>query len=203
MVLAQFGPGTTGSGGIPPELVTMVLGIFVVAVVIGLIISIFFLLTLSKALSLCHPRNRTMEPGMVWLNFIPCFGIIWIFITVNRISESLKNEFYDRRLPDDGDFGKNLGITYLVLSWLGIIPYLGILFSIAGLICFILYWVKIAGYNTTLRIPVDDRDDRGSLRRIWTTTTGTGLGPGTATGERMTRQPSRHGGRRMKGIGDR
>jgi hypothetical protein len=30
-----------------------------------LIVIIFFLITLQKALSRCHPQNRAMEPGMV------------------------------------------------------------------------------------------------------------------------------------------
>ena len=71
---------------------------------IGLAITILFLLTLSKALRRCAPENRTMEPGMVWLYLIPIFNLYWQFVTVNRVSESLKNEFYargiDRRALD-------------------------------------------------------------------------------------------------------
>ena len=103
-----------------------------------------------------------MEPGMVWLLLIPCFGLIWQFIMIIRISESLDNEFYSRRWRRDGDFGKSLGISYAVLNLLGFIPYLGILCSLAGIVCFIMYWVKIAGYSNQLASdndPIDDYDD--------------------------------------------
>ncbi len=121
-----------------------------VILAVALVIQIFYLLTLSRALRRCRPRNRRMEPGQVWLNLIPCFNIVWIFITVTRLADSLRDEFDDRRLRADGDFGRTLGITYNVLNLLGAIPYIGAIFSMAGLVCFIIYWVKIAGYSRQL-----------------------------------------------------
>jgi hypothetical protein len=155
MLFAQYGGSTLGRSG--DEQVVM-FAVFGVALVVGLIISIFYLMTMSKALSLCSPRNRTMEPGMVWLNLIPLLNFVWMFITVSRVSESLKNEFYDRRLPEDPDYGKGLGITFNVLNLLGVIPCIGPVFSLIGLICFIIYWVKIAGFNSKLQAAPDDRD---------------------------------------------
>jgi hypothetical protein len=54
----------------------MLIIVIVIAVVIGLVIYIFFLLTLQRCFSRISPANRQMEPGMVWLNLIPCFGAI-------------------------------------------------------------------------------------------------------------------------------
>ena len=144
------------------------LGIFFV---IFLGIAIAFLLTLQKALNRCHPKNRTMEPGMVWLNLIPCFSIVWQFITVQRIAESLDNEFYDRGLRRVDDFSKGLGTTTCVLNLLGAIPYIGGLFGLAGFVCWIIYWVKIAGYSSRLATNAarydydDDYDDRPRRNR--------------------------------------
>jgi hypothetical protein len=156
----QRGP-FDGKDGEILAVVLVVMGIFLV---IGLIVQICYLLSLSKALSRCSQENRTMEPGMVWLNLIPCFGTIWIFITVIRMSESLGNEFYERRMDERGnDYGKSLGITYNVLVLCGMIPYIGIIFSLAGLVCFIMYWVKIAGFSSQLasdRGGYDDDYDR-------------------------------------------
>jgi hypothetical protein len=142
-----------------------------VILAVALVIQIFYLLTLSRALRRCRPRNRRMEPGQVWLNLIPCFNIVWIFITVTRLADSLRDEFDDRRLRADGDFGRTLGITYNVLNLLGAIPYIGAIFSLAGLVCFILYWVKIAGYSRQLLEDsedrynsYDERDDEGDDR---------------------------------------
>jgi hypothetical protein len=166
MLFAQAG----GGGGGPEQLI--LLGFVAVAVVIGLVIQIFFLLTLSTALSRCSPRNRTMEPSMVWLNLIPCVGTVWIFFTVVKLDESLRREFRDRNHFNQGDFGQSMGITYNVLLLTGaFIPLVGPLLSLGGLVCFILYWVKIAGFSSRLagsrsrgRYSPDeddyDRDDR-------------------------------------------
>jgi uncharacterized membrane protein YhaH (DUF805 family) len=132
----------------------VVILIFVgVFVLIALAIQIFFLLTLSRLLQRVHPRNRLMEPGQVWLNLIPCFNLVWRFITVNRIHESLRSEFYDLREEERGeDYGKQIGTAWLILELCGFIPYIGTLFSIAGLVCFILYWVKMHGYSQKLKM---------------------------------------------------
>lgn len=127
-----------------------------IAMAVGLTIAIFFLLNLHRALQRCRPRNRTMEPGQVWLNLIPCFNLVWTFITVQKVAESLDNEFYDRRLREDGDFGKGIGTAYAALNVAACIPYIGGLFGIAGLVCFILYWVKI--HQLRKRLEEDDED---------------------------------------------
>jgi len=120
-------------------------GIFIcygVVIVVSIIINILFLLNISKCLAQCSPRNRTMEPGQVWLNFIPFFGVVWIFITFIRVSESLQNEYRERRMrSDDPDFGKMTGILYMVLS---------IVCGPIGLIFFIMYWMKISKYKNEL-----------------------------------------------------
>jgi len=112
-----------------------------------------------------------MEPGHVWFNLIPFFSVVWIFITVNRVADSLADEFDDRRMRADGDFGRNQGVTYNVMFLLGMIPYIGGIFSLIGLIMWILYWIKIAGYSRRLAESAagnyddnDDYDDRPRRR---------------------------------------
>lgn len=115
-----------------------------------------------------------MEPGQVWLNFIPCFNIVWTFITVIRVEESLQNEFADRGHRRQPNYGKNMGLASLILNLLGAIPYIGAIFGLLSLIFFIIYWVKIAGYSKELaegasfrneRYEDDDYDDRDDRRR--------------------------------------
>jgi len=153
--------------GIPPEAFAIIIAIFVIALVIGLGIFIMFLLTLQKALSQVAPRNREMEPGQVWLNFIPIFHFYWNFVTVARVSGSLRKEFHDRRLSSDDDtFAYNMGLSWLILNLCSLIPMIGGLFAIGGLICFIIYWVKISGFSTKLAAEGPSRgfDDRGDDR---------------------------------------
>jgi hypothetical protein len=164
MVFAQAGGGFGGGRAnqdVPPEMVAFILVFVLIVLAISLTIQIFFLLTLFRCYSRIAPANRRMEPGMVWLNLIPCFGTIWIFFTNIRLADSLRDEFDQRRLHGDGDFGRTLGITYPILALLGAIPYIGVLFGIPSLICFILYWVKIAGYSRQL---LEDGQDQAANR---------------------------------------
>lgn len=147
------GPGGAGpgAGGPPPEVIIFLVVFVVILLAISLLIQVLFLLTLSRALQECDERNRTMEPVQVWFNLIPCFNLVWIFFTVSRVPESISNEFYDRGLRPDGDFGKSVGMTYAIMVLCANIPYIGGIFGIVALVCFILFWIKIAGYGRRLR----------------------------------------------------
>ena len=114
---------------------------------------VFFILTLRKALLRCAQQSRTMEPDHVWFLLIPFFNIVWQFIVVTRMSVSLANEYRRRNLPIEPEPGKTLGITFCVLNLCGWIPIIGIFTGIAGLVCWIVYWVKIAGFSEKLAMP--------------------------------------------------
>src|ERR1043166_8109214 len=86
------------------------LGVLCVVAVIAIVVAIFYLLTLQKALNRVSPRNRLMEPGMVWLSLIPLFNIVWAFFVAIRIPDSLRNEFLARRQDDGSDYGKTIGL---------------------------------------------------------------------------------------------
>lgn len=124
--------------------------IILIAFAIVLVPAVFFLLTLRKALERCSPESRTTSPNSVWMMFIPLFNIIWQFLLVIKISESLHNEFTKRNMTEDPYPGKSLGIATCILNLCGIIPVVGILTSVAGLVCWIMYWVKISGYSNKL-----------------------------------------------------
>jgi hypothetical protein len=164
MLFAQAGgPFGGGKNNLPfgPEFLAAFLLIFFVVLAIFLVIWIFFLLTLYRCSSRIAPENRQMEPGLVWLNLIPCFQLIWIFFTVIRPADSLRAEFYSRQLRGGGDFGRGVGMAFAVLAVVGIptgfIPFVGFAVGIAQLVCFIMYWVKIAGYSRQL---LEDDYDR-------------------------------------------
>ena len=131
-----------------PELVV------ILTLVVVLTPAILFLLSLQKALQRCAPESRTMSPGQVWLLLIPLFGIVWLFIVVIRIASSLRNEFLRRQLPlAEAEPGKTLGIAMATLSVTGIIPLVGMITGLASFVCWILYWVKIAGYSRRIEFP--------------------------------------------------
>ena len=129
------------------------LGLFAVVALGVIAAEIFFLLTMQKALNRCSPANRTMEPGMVWLSLIPLFGMVWSFFVVLKTSESLDAEIKHRNIPGiERNPGRGVGLASCILSaWVslvGWIPYVGLFLSflpgLAGVVCWIVYWVRIS-----------------------------------------------------------
>ncbi len=57
-------------------------------------ILVYVLIQNYNALNAVAPRNRDMEPAMVFLCLIPCFNLIWyFFIVIRRVGSSLEKEF--------------------------------------------------------------------------------------------------------------
>jgi hypothetical protein len=157
-LFAQAGKG--GNAGPDGGLLAGMVCFYVVAIAIGIGIQILFLLTMSKCLKQISSRNRKMEPGQVWLCLIPIFGYVWSFIMVLRVAESLQYEFEDRGLRGDGDYGKTIGLVYLIGS---------LVCGPVGLVCWIMYWLKISGYTKQLqesgREPYEGEDEDDRPRR--------------------------------------
>jgi hypothetical protein len=65
-------------------------------IAVYLVIMILFLLSQQNILKAIKPQNRTIQPGEVWLQLIPLFSLVWKFIVVSRIADSIRNEINDR-----------------------------------------------------------------------------------------------------------
>ena len=117
-----------------------------VGLLIVLIPYILFLYNLQKTLASISPDNRKVQPGSVWLMLIPIFNLVWQFIIVNRVSDSIAAECNKLNIPlDEKRPTYNIGLAYCVLSVAGgFIPVIG---AIAALVCFIIYWMKTASYR--------------------------------------------------------
>jgi hypothetical protein len=111
---------------------------------------IFYLLTLQKALRRCSPETRAMQPGMVWLMLIPVFGLFWHFMLVLNLAKSLGAEFQKRGIAEEPAPGQTIGLATCVLNCCMIVPLLGFLCSLGTIVCWIVYWVKIAGFSAKL-----------------------------------------------------
>jgi hypothetical protein len=141
-------------------------------VVVYIVVLIFFLIAQQNTLKAIQPQNRRMSPGEVWLQLIPVFNLIWQFIVVSRISDSIRSEINDRTKNSflgiaDPVFANDMtrrptydiGLTFCILSLCGCIPILGGFASIAGLVCWIIYWTQIVAYkNKFLNNPVATND---------------------------------------------
>lgn len=113
-----------------------------------LIPGIFFLITLQNTLKGISPENRKMPPANVWLMFIPLFNIVWQFIIVDKISQSLAAECARLNIPTkDPKPTYNIGLAWNICNILSFIPFVGL----AALVMFILYWVKVSEFKTLMK----------------------------------------------------
>jgi len=115
-----------------------------------LVVLIFYLLTLQKTLKRCSPESCAMQPGLVWLMVIPCFNLIWHFFVVINMAKSLSAEFKKRGIAVEDKPGQTIGLIMCVCPVVAIIPFVGCVAGPAGLVCWIMYWVKIADFSKKL-----------------------------------------------------
>jgi hypothetical protein len=144
-----------------------------------LIPAVFFMLTQQKTLQAIQKPNRLMVPGLVWLQIVPLFGQIWQFFVVSRIANSIKKELASRQ--DDSILGFSditaveeegkrptyvIGLVYCILYTVGLLVDVSIAINprnlkfmiwfiafsmLGGMICWIVYWVQLAGYKRKLK----------------------------------------------------
>ena len=184
--------------GLPPEIAAVfgTIMIFLCAfLAVALIVAIFYLLTLQKALSRVAPHNRKMEPGMVWLSLIPCVNLVWQFFIAIQVPDSLKAEFKERGQDDGSDYGKGIALTNCIVGIAATVLQQGLqaqkelvtvglgiggIGSIVQIILFIVFWVKIANYSAMLAA---EPGDAMRERRLAAFDDDDGYGSGGAKGD--------------------
>ncbi|HXB93910.1 MAG TPA: hypothetical protein VNU70_02090 [Puia sp.] len=152
---------TTGGG----VLQLILLGAF-------LVIAILFLMTEQSTLRTIRTENRTLQPGLVWLQLIPLFGQVWQFIVVTRIADSIRKEIAswdndsilgaEALAIEDGNKrpGYGIGIAYCTLNVISILlnyllsrssPVITGVIGLGATVCWVSYWVTLSGYKKKLR----------------------------------------------------
>ena len=113
--------------------------------------TIFYLITLQSIFEIISTQNRKMPSNNVWLLLIPLFGTVWHFIVINNLIESIKLEanLIDVEIKEPKST-YNIGLAMCILNALFILPGLNVLTSIAGIVCWIIFWEKINSYKTVL-----------------------------------------------------
>jgi uncharacterized membrane protein len=117
---------------------------------------IFYILTLSRALTKCSKASIAIEPWMLWLLLIPLVGLIEHFFVVIGLAKTLSNEFRTRNIASAEPMpGQSIGIAMCVCGVCGVIPFIGRFATLAGGVLWIIYWAKIAKFSRMLdRSPV-------------------------------------------------
>ncbi len=118
---------------------------------------IFFLLTLYRTAEQISPQSRRLAPGQVWLMLIPLFNLVWMFIVINRLAASIKQECdrlnisYTQPTPT-----KDIGNIYAALAIAGLMPVIGFFFGLAAFVCWIIYWTQVARYR---KLFIENKDN--------------------------------------------
>lgn len=86
------------------------------ALLIGIAISCVICFIISSCFKRIPQQFREMEPGMVWLLLIPCFGIIWNFFVWIKLSKSYQAYFQSEGVTDVGDCGYNLNLAFCIVA---------------------------------------------------------------------------------------
>src|SRR5690606_2701081 len=134
---------------LPPEM----LQVAVAVLLIRMFIWGFYANTVRKTLLKIAPENRLMEPNQAWLLAVPLFNIYWNFEVASRLSDSLTNEFYDRRIAEEENPGRGVGRWY---AWLFLLtnipfpPFILITIFLLSITYFVVYWVKIGNFKNLL-----------------------------------------------------
>lgn len=135
-------------GGTEWFLISMVL-----FTIIGLLLipRIFYLITLQSVFNTVSSENRKMPSANVWLLLIPIFGIVWHFIVIHKLADSISAEAKSKGIPiQEARPAYNIGLAMCILNCMFFIPGVNILTGIGGIVCWILYWVKITSYKNIL-----------------------------------------------------
>ena len=124
--------------------------ILLIVFAIALLPLIFYCLTIQKAMNRCSPENRAMAPGMVWLLLVPLVNIIWHFFVVMNVAKSMAAEYQKRGLAVEPNPGQNIGLVMCIAACCGFVPIVNLLAAPTAFVCWIIYWVKVAGLSTRL-----------------------------------------------------
>lgn len=140
-------------------------GLVLIILAIAAIPRILYILTLQNTLKAISPPNRAMPPANVWLLMIPLFDMVWSFIVVNKISESILKESKVKQFPlKESNPTNATGIAMSVLMCITIVPILGSLAGLGGFVCWIIYWVQVNNYKLAImQAPVKYKNDNDSI----------------------------------------
>ncbi len=122
-----------------------------IGMAVGIAIAIAIILIVQSFYKRIPPEHRKMEPAMVWLLLIPCFGLVWNFFVFLKLSESFKSYFDSQGIVDVGDCVRTLSLAYCVAAVLCVVPCVNYVAGPASLVLLIITLVQFNGLKN--RIP--------------------------------------------------
>ena len=138
---------------------------------------IAYLWNLHSLLHRCSPENRALRPGLVWLQLVPVFGVVWQFYVVRALPGSVEAEYRSRGLRIEPRPTHSLGLAKAIVDAVtlvhvlaffgaagaldGIAPiagqiaftyllFAGGLLQLASTVLWAAYWGKVSMFSNTL-----------------------------------------------------
>ncbi|GAA4521003.1 MULTISPECIES: hypothetical protein [Sphingobacterium] len=129
------------------------------AFVIRLVLLILFCMMADSTLQLIKEENRCLARGQVWFLLLPFFNIYWNFVVVRRLTDSLNNEFYDRKQAVEENPTQKMGFffagTFLVYNF-PLPMFIGFVLFILNMVALFLYFLKVKEHRELLRNGVEE-----------------------------------------------
>ena len=145
----EFGNAPFNPNAPPEELLPVIIGVYGVALAIGLIIGLGILALVcwlvSTALKAVPEQYREMSTGQVWFLMIPCFNLVWNFFVYQRVPRSFQNYFNAVGQTQHGDCGGQIGLWYAICAACSLIPCVNYIAGPASLVLLIIVIVKLWG----------------------------------------------------------
>ena len=129
-----------------------IVGLIALLLIAGILTAlVFFYISMYKCLKRCE-HHATMTPGYVFFNFIPFFNIVWVWITLFKVTGSVKSA-----TNDEHNAGFGVGLALLIVSIVGgIFPPIG---AIAILVLWIIYWIQVVAGGRAAEQALLEEDD--------------------------------------------
>lgn len=155
-----------------------ILLIIIIAVIGGILLAVFFNLTLQKSMAAVPKRNQTIVPGLIWLNLIPIpiVNTVWTMIfgivTCNAMNKDAGKKIAPINLAI---VYPSLSLLISVLSFLSglivksssdtgeVISILVVLVSITTIVLWIIFWVQLNNAKNKLKTMTVSSADEDSL----------------------------------------
>ncbi len=138
-----------------PELLAELQQLTLYMLLIILIAWVWFAFTVRKTLLLIKPENQIILPNQAWFLAVPLFNIFWNFEVAKRLSYSLNNEFFDRKVAVEEMPTQRIGNRYAWAFLIYNIPFFpDFIRLLAFVLCiawFISYWYQIIQFKSLIQ----------------------------------------------------
>jgi len=121
----------------------VLMGIAALALIVGLIIGAVIAYFIWKPYTKLPAEFQSLPPWVIWLTLIPIVNLVVVILVVIMLPLAFEQYFKAQSDTSNGDCGKILGYCYLGSIVLAFIPCIGAIFALAGLVCLILFIIKL------------------------------------------------------------